>query len=573
MSTNWKEIKGNNGKVEAIETTLSSECLLLNPKLNKGTAFTREERVQFGLSGRLPNRVETIDEQSERAFSVYSAIPGDLEKNTFLYNLNEINTTLFYKVANDHIEEVMPIVYTPVVGRSVQEFSNLWSQNRAVYIASEDIDKVDAILSQYSDGGYEIAIVTDGERILGIGDQGVGGVNISVGKLMVYTLCGGLNPSKALPVVLDVGTNSELLLKDPFYLGARHPRLKSNDYDAFIKKFVESFKKNLPQTLLHWEDFSGDNARKNLTLYRDKLCSFNDDIQGTAAVTLACVLSGIGFSGIDLKDHRVVILGAGAAGTGIAHQICDAFKRFGMKEEEAFKMFYLVDRYGLIVEGMDSIQPYQKLFVRTRKEVEGWTLSNRSNISLLETVKNAKPTIMIGCSTVFGAFNEDVVKSMYKNCPRPIIMPLSNPDTKAEGKPSDLIPWTEGNALIATGTPFNSVDYKGKKYVSSQCNNAFIFPGIGLGAVISKAKKITDNMFFAASIELRDYAERCKSCSENHQLLPPITEVREINKLVAIAVIKQAIADRVAMIRPDTDIEGEIEKKLWYPKYIPYRKV
>ncbi len=573
MSNNFNEIRGNNGKVEAIETNLSGECLLLNPKLNKGTAFTREERIQFGLSGRLPNRVETIEEQSSRVFSVYSGIADNLEKSSYLYNLNETNTTLFYKVAEDHIEEVMPVVYTPVVGRSVQEFSKLWNQNRAVYIASEDIDRVDEILAQYTDGGYEIAIVTDGERILGIGDQGVGGVNISVGKLMVYTLCGGLNPSKALPVVLDVGTNSELLLNDKFYLGARHPRLKGDAYDAFIKKFVESFKKNLPQTLLHWEDFSGDNARKNLSLYRDKLCTFNDDIQGTAAVTLACVLSGIGFSGIDLKDHRVVLFGAGAAGTGIAYQICDAFTRFGMKEEEAFKMFYLVDRYGLIVEDMGSIQSYQKPFVRSRKEVDGWTLSDKNNITLLDVANNAKPTVIIGCSTVFGAFNEAVIKAMYKHCPRPIIMPLSNPDTKAEGKPADFIPWTDGNALIATGTPFKSVDYKGKNYVSSQCNNAFIFPGIGLGAVISKAKKITDNMFFAASIALRDYAKECKTCSENHQLLPPITEVKAINKKVTVAVIKQAIDDGVAGISADIDIEGEIEKRLWYPKYQPYRKV
>ncbi|HBM15018.1 MAG TPA: NAD-dependent malic enzyme [Lentisphaeria bacterium] len=572
MSKLVEEIIDSNGKAEALKTSLLGEDLLLNPKLNKGTAFTREERIQFGLIGRLPNKVESIEEQASRVFEVYSGIADNLEKSTFLYSLNEVNSTLFYKVAQDHIEEIMPIVYTPVVGRSVQEFNRLWNQNRAVYIASEDIDMVDDILAQYSDGDYEIAIVTDGERILGIGDQGVGGVNISVGKLMVYTLCGGLNPSKALPVVLDVGTNSEILLKDPLYLGARHPRLKGAEYDSFIKKFVDSFKKNLPKTLLHWEDFSGDNARKNLSLYRDELCSFNDDIQGTASISLACVLSGIGFSGLDFKKHRVVVFGAGAAGTGIVYQLCDAFKRFGMSEDEAFKMFYLVDRFGLLVDGMDSVQPYQKAFARNRKELDAWHVADKNNISLLDTVRHAKPTIIIGCSTVAGAFTEEIIREMCKHCSMPIIMPLSNPDTKAEAKPNDLISWTEGKALIATGTPFKAVDYKGRKYVPSQCNNAFIFPGIGLGAVISKASKITDNMFFAASIAVRDYAENCESCKENNQLLPPISEVREINWKVTIAVIKQAIADGVAGIDSNTDIEKKIAQVIWEPKYIPYRK-
>ena len=572
MAKVLEEIKDSKGYVEALKTSLSGESLLLNPKLNKGTAFTRNERIQYDLLGRLPNRVETIEEQAARVFDIYSKIAENIDKSTFLYNLNETNTTLFYKVAQDHIEEVMPIVYTPVVGRAVQEFSHLWNQNRAIYISYENIDKVDGILAQYSDGDYEIAIVTDGERILGIGDQGVGGVNISVGKLMVYTLCGGLNPSKALPIVLDVGTNNELLLNDSFYLGARHPRIKGDGYDFFIKKFVDSFKKNLPKTLLHWEDFSGDNARKNLTLYRNELCSFNDDIQGTAAISLACVLSGIGFSGVDFRNHRVLVFGAGAAGTGIAYQLCDAFRRFGMSEQEAYKIFYMVDRFGLLVDDMESIQPFQKPLTRNRKEVDSWQVKDKKNISLLETVRNAKPTIIIGCSTVFGAFSEEVIREMHKHCKKPIIMPLSNPDTKAEAKPADLIPWTDGNALVATGTPFKTVDYKGKKYVPSQCNNAFIFPGIGLGSVISKASKITDNMFFAASIALRDYAEKCKVCKENNQLLPPISEVREINWDVTVAVIKQAIADGVSQMNPNADIEAEIRKVIWEPKYLPYIK-
>lgn len=566
-----KIIRNADGSIKEFVTNISGPDLLSNPKLNKGCAFSKEERDKFGLLGLLPDRIETITEQTKRLYAQYNEQKTNLAKHIHLNVLHDYNETLFYHLVSEHLEEMLPIIYTPTVGEAVQRFSLELRKPKGLYIAYQDRDKLDEILDHRLVDDVDLAVITDGEAVLGIGDQGIGGINISSAKLMVYTLCAGINPHRVLPIQLDVGTNNTHLLNDPMYLGWRHERIKGAEFDSFIDQFVSAIRKKFPAIYLHWEDMGRDNARRILTQYRDKACTINGDIHATGVVALASVLAGVVASGVPLQDHRVVIFGAGAAGIGIADQILDAMMRSGLSEEEACQRFYLIDRQGLIIDSRDTLLAFQKRYAKSADVLPNWSCDiTKPHDALLDVVKHVKPTILIGCSTVAGAFTEEIVKTMASNVARPIILPLSNPTSLTEAKPSDLLKWTDGNALIATGSPFPDVAYKGKTYRIAQSNNALAFPGIGLGVIMSKATRLTDNMLWAAT-------EALSKCSPIYQdktaaLLPKIAESKMVSAQVAIAVAKAAVADGVAQIKEDADYKQLIKHVTWEAKYYPYKK-
>lgn len=562
-------IRDNNGNIEAIEVPATGNSLLSTAKLNKGSAFSPEERDTFKLTGKLPERQETLDEQAKRFYAQYLEEESDLAKNIFLNNLHDNNETLFYKLAQDYIEDMLPIVYTPTVGEAVEKFSHELRHTRGLFIAYPDMDKIPDILSHRLNKEVDIILVTDGEGVLGIGDQGIGGMDIAIGKLMVYTLCAGLNPHRVLPIQLDVGTNNKALLDDPMYLGWRHERISGKQYDEFIDAFVKGVQQTFPWVFLHWEDFGRENARRNLNRYRDKICSFNDDIQGTGATALACVLSGIQATGKKINEQRVVIFGGGTAGCGVADQIYSAMVREGMSEKDARACFWIIDRNGLLVDDMNDLVDFQQPYARQREEVSTWKVKDTKNITLLEVVTEVKPSILIGCSTVKGAFSEDVVKAMAKAVDRPIIFPMSNPTSKSEATPADLLTWTEGKAIVATGSPFKPVELNGKKIRISQSNNAFTFPGLGVGIIASKAKQVTDGMIWAASNALREQSPAKKDPTA--PLLPDIKDSKTVAHHIAKAVIQAAIDEGVA--DPIEDLDKAIRSVMWEPIYYPYRYV
>ncbi len=563
-------IRDEAGKISHIQTPLSGKDLLGNPKLNKGCAFTREERERFHLMGLLPHQVETLDQQVARMYMQYHEHHTNLGKNIYLNVLHDYNETLFYKLVSQHLEEMLPIVYTPTVGEAVQRFSLEHRKAKGLYISYPDRNNIEQILEANAPSEVDLTVVTDGEAVLGIGDQGIGGINISSAKLMVYTLCGGINPHRVLPIQLDVGTNNPHLLNDPMYLGWRHERITGKEYDDFIEAFVNAITKKYPHLFLHWEDLGRDNARRILSRYRDSICTFNGDMQGTGVVALSCILAGAAASGIPLTDHRIVILGAGTAGVGIADQIYDALRRLGLSEEAARSKFWLIDKLGLLTQEV-ALLPFQSPFARSAHETKTWKLRDANQIGLYDVVKNVKPTILIGSSTVAGAFNEEIVKMMAATVDRPIIMPLSNPTPLAEAKPEDLLQWTEGKAIIATGSPFPEVNYNGKWYRIAQSNNALAFPGIGLGSIVAKAKHISDNMLWAAT-------EALSLCSPVHQdkmapLLPKLSESNRISFNVALAVAEQARLEGLAQVSDNVDFKEAIKQAMWQPEYHPYEKV
>ena len=564
----FKLIKNENGEL-VIETELTGSDLLSTPKLNKGCAFTQEERERFGLLGLLPTQVETLEQQAARMYVQYHEHHTNLGKNIYLNVLHDYNETLFYKLTSQHLAEMLPIIYTPTVGDAVQRFSTEHRKARGLYINYPDRNKMSEILDNRLPTDVDLSVVTDGEAVLGIGDQGIGGINISSAKLMVYTLCGGINPHRVLPIQLDVGTNNQHLLNDPMYLGWRHERITGNEYDDFIDQFVQTLIKKFPHILLHWEDVGRDNARRILSKYRDQICTLNGDMQATGVVALACVLSGVIASGTPLRDHRIVILGAGTAGIGIADQIYGAMLREGLSDEEARARFWLVDKTGLLTT-QAALLPFQQPYARKSEEVNQWQVLNPSNIELFDVVKKVKPTILIGCSTAAGAFNEDIVKYMASHVKRPIIMPLSNPNSLAEAKPDDLLKWTDAKAIIAMGSPYPDVFYNQTWYRIAQSNNAFAFPGIGLGAIAVKAKHITDDMLSAAT-------EALGACSPVNQdkmapLLPKLAEAKMVSFNVALAVAQQACKEGLARVGNDSDLKELIKKTIWEPQYYPYRK-
>jgi malate dehydrogenase (oxaloacetate-decarboxylating) len=557
-------IKDDNGKIKYIETALTGNQLLENYALNKGTAFTQAERESFELLGKLPLRIETLEEQVKRVYQQFKKIPSALAKNIYLNELHDQNETLFYKLTDDHINEMLPIVYTPTIGDAVENFSLEFRHPRGLFISYSDQEHIEKILDAYSSDNIDVIVVTDGEGVLGIGDQGVGGIHISIGKLAVYTLCAGINPNRVLPIQLDVGTNNEALLNDPMYLGWKHERIVGEDYDNFIGAFVSAVQKKFPNIYLHWEDFGRDTARKNLDRYRNKMCTFNDDMQGTGAVVLSALLSASKLLKQDLTEQRIVFLGAGTSATGIADQIRDAMIRQGLSDDAARDRIYLLGRRGLITDELSDVTSFQKIYAKKQNEISAWEVKDGA-LDLLTVIKNVKPTILIGCSTVGGAFTEEIVKTMAEHVEHPIIFPLSNPTKKAEAIPADILSWTKGNALIATGSPFDPVEFGSKKIQISQCNNSFVFPGIGLGVIAVKAKQVTDGMIWAGCQALTE----CVLVEQDFSspLLPDLDNIKEVSMKVATAVAKQAIAEGVA---DDVDIKKAIESTIWEPRYYPY---
>ncbi|MGY1461494.1 oxaloacetate-decarboxylating malate dehydrogenase [Bacillus toyonensis] len=549
----------------ALETTLRGAEVLSTPLLNKGVAFTQEEREELGLKGLLPPAVLTLEEQARRAYEQFSSQPDDLLKNVYLTALHDRNEVLFYRILTDHLREMLPIVYTPTVGVAIQRYSHEYRKPRGIYLSINDPSGIEDAFANIgaTAENIDLVVVTDGEGILGIGDWGVGGINIAIGKLAVYTAAVGIDPSRVLPVILDVGTNREELLNNPFYIGNRHPRITGEAYDEFIDTFVQAVNKQFPKALLHWEDFSSRNARKILDKYRHDVCTFNDDIQGTGAVSLAAVLSAVKASGVPLSEHRVVVFGAGTAGIGIADQVRDAMVRVGLSDEESHNRFWCIDRNGLVTDNMEGLLDFQIPYARKEAEVSDW--KQNGVIGLAEVVKHVKPTILIGTSTVAGAFKEEIIKEMASHVERPIILPMSNPTPLAEAKPADLIEWTEGRALVATGSPFEPVTYNGVTYVIGQSNNALIFPGLGLGTIVVRASVMTDGMFAAAAEAV---ASMVDTSQPGAPILPEVEELRNISELVAIEVAKVAVAEGVARENlSDNDIKIAVKEAMWKPEY------
>ncbi|MFB3170791.1 NAD-dependent malic enzyme [Neobacillus sp. 179-C4.2 HS] len=548
-----------------IITTLRGKEILSNPFLNKGTAFTKEEREELGLDGLLPPQVLTLDEQVNRAYEQYSMRTTNLFKNGLLYDLYNRNVVLFYRLLKEHLAEMLPIIYTPTVGDAIRSYSHSYRRPGGLYLSIENpegIEKAFYNLGQPKDG-IDLIVVTDSESILGIGDQGVGGINIAIGKLAVYTAAAGIDPSRVLPVVLDVGTNNQDLINDPIYIGNKFARVRGDRYDDFIDLFIQTARKFFPEVLLHWEDLGNVNARKILDKYGKKILTFNDDIQGTGAVTLAAVMSALKISGASMKEQRIVVFGPGAAGIGNADQITDTMVLEGLTREEAHDRFWAIDYRGLLTDETPDVLHFQRPYIRKAEEVKDWDKNEDGIISLMEVVQRVKPTILIGTSGQAGAFTEEIVKEMSKHVERPIIMPMSNPTSLAEAVPESLIKWTNGKALIATGSPFANVEYNGVSYEIGQSNNAFVFPGLGLGAIVAKAEKISKGMFAAAAYAV---ARMSDTSTPGSSLLPPIEKLHEVSKYVAIEVANAAIHEGIA--RADIqDVEAAIENAMWKPEY------
>ncbi|OGV44706.1 MAG: NAD-dependent malic enzyme [Legionellales bacterium RIFCSPHIGHO2_12_FULL_42_9] len=549
-----------------VETTLSGKSLLTIPQLNKGTAFSHKERRDFGLLGKLPHRIETLDEQVERAYLQFLSYKTRLQQNIYLNNLHDKNQVLFYQLLSQYLDEMLPIIYTPIVGTAVKRFSHEYRQPRGLYIAYSDIHFIDEIITNRTNPEIDLIVVTDGEGVLGIGDQGIGGMDIPVAKLMVYSLCGGINPTRTLPIFLDVGTNNQALLDDPLYLGCRHPRIVGKDYDQFIAAFVNGIHRHFPNAFLHWEDFGRGNARRLLDYYEDKLCTFNDDIQGTGAVTLAALLAACHITKKELADHRIVIFGAGSAGTGIADQLVDALLLNGLSKDQVYKRFWLIDRQGLLLQSDNTLTVAQRPYARPDSELA----AGSSDKTLSATVQRIKPTILIGCSAQPGAFSQAIIETMSAHCERPIIFPLSNPDEKCEATPADILSWTDGRALIATGTAFPAVHYKDHLVPIAQCNNALVFPGIGLGIVAVDAKRLSKGMILAAAETLA--AHSLSQQSNFAPLLPSLNEAQVVAKQIAVAVANIAIHEGLAQKNQQTELTTLIDTLFWRPSYLPFRR-
>ncbi|MFK3939573.1 NAD-dependent malic enzyme [Alkalihalobacillus sp. NPDC078783] len=550
---------------DEIKTALKGKDLLMNPSLNKGVAFTEEERRDLELEGLLPPTVLTIKEQSDRAYEQFLAQPTNLRKNVVLSDLANRNRVLFYHLFSEHIAEMLPVVYTPTVGTAIQEYSHEYYRPEGLYLSITNVEGISKAFENINLGSDDIDIIvaTDSESILGIGDWGIGGIKIAIGKLAVYTAAAGIDPSRVLAVVLDTGTNNQKLLEDPLYIGERHGRVRGEKYDQFISAYVEESLKKFPSALLHWEDFGGANARKIIDDYKESVLNFNDDIQGTGAVTLSAIVSALKVTGNPLEEQRVVVFGPGSAGIGNADQIVGAMTLNGITEEAAYQQFWAVDQFGLLTESRGNTADFHKPYLRPDSEVTNWERNVEGQIELLEVIKHVKPTILIGTSGTTGAFSEKVVREMAAHTERPIIMPMSNPTPLAEAIPEDLIKWTDGKALIATGSPFSPVSYKGVDYEIGQANNAFVFPGLGLGAVVVKAKLFTEKMF-AASAEA--VANATKGTGEGAAILPRVEDLRSVSFDVAVAVAKAAIEENVAQITPD-NIEQAVKDAMWEPTY------
>jgi len=539
--------------------------LLDTPLLNKGTAFSDTERTQFGLHGLLPPCVETLEEQVARAHEAYARKEDDLERHIYLRALQDNNEVLFYRLLLEHIEQMTPIIYTPTVALACQQFSHIYRRPRGMFIGYPQRDSIVQLLRNRPNPNVDVIVVTDGERILGIGDQGVGGLGIPIGKLSLYTLIGGIRPERTLPLVLDVGTNNVERLNDPEYFGWRHERIIGDDYFAFIEQLVDAVKEELPETCLQWEDFANPHARPILECYRDQLLTFNDDIQGTAAVALGAILSAIKVTGKSLKDQQIVMLGAGSAATGVADGLRAAMVEEGLTEEQARRRFWLVNSKGVLHSGRKDLTGEQMIYAQPENRIAGWARNSNGNVGLADVIGHIDATILIGLSTVGGAFSETIVRAMAGKVERPIIFPLSNPTSKSEATPDDLIRWTDGGALVATGSPFAPVNYEGRKIPIAQCNNVYIFPAVGLGVVASTARRITGPMMLAAARTLAGNSPALKDASA--PLLPPLTDLRRVAADIALAVGIAAQKDGVAAQMIEDELRARVMATQWTPDY------
>ncbi|GAA3128379.1 NAD-dependent malic enzyme [Streptomyces echinatus] len=567
---------GNSDSIRPLKITARGRAVLSDPRINRGTAFTGPERRALDLVGLVPPHVLTQDEQAERAYAQFREQPNDLAKSVNLTNLHDRNETLFYRLVGDHLEEMLPIVYTPTVGTAIERYSYEYRRPRGIYLSVDAPDDIERSLraSGLGAGDVDLIVATDGEGILGIGDWGVGGIDIAVGKLAVYTAAVGIDPRRTLPVMLDAGTNRRELLDNPLYLGNRHPRADRDTYDAFIDAYVTTATRLFPDALLHWEDFGTANARRILDRYRDRVCTFNDDIQGTGAVNLAAVLSGVRATGTPLPEHRIVVFGAGTAGIGVADQLRDALIAEGLTGAEAVARFWCVDRYGLLTGDQgDQLRDVQRAYARPAGEVEGWRRDeDLPGIPLGEVVRRVRPTILIGTSGRGGAFTEEIVRAMAEHAGRPIILPMSNPTDLAEATPADLLDWTDGKALVATGSPFAPVERDGTTYEIGQANNALVFPGLGLGVIVTRASRITDRMLRAAADAVARRTGDTAVARADAPVLPPIRDLRATSEAVAVAVARTAVAEGVARTVPD-DVGAAVRAARWEPAYPPVEAV
>ena len=556
------------GKSPVFHTRLHGIELLSNSRLNKGTAFTEHERNIFGLHGLLPPHVGTLEDQRARRKRVLDSRETAFGKYSNMRDLQDNDETLFYSMIEHYTDELLPIVYTPAVGEGCQRFSEIWRRPRGLFISYPNRHRIDHILADKRYHDVRCIVVSDGERILGLGDQGAGGMGIPIGKMALYTALGGIPPEHCLPILLDAGTDNEKLLRDPIYIGWQHNRVRGQEYDDFVEAFVAAVQKRWPHILLQWEDFAGTNAARLLERYRNRLCTFNDDIQGTAAVTTATLLAAVNATGIPLSQQTIAMFGAGSAGIGIIDLLIAAMKEEGLTEEQARSRIYAFNRYGLLVEGARGIKDSQMPLVRKRVDIAGWSLTGGQDVSLLDVVRNAKVTALAGVSAQAGAFTEEIVREMARHTERPIIFPLSNPTSQAEATPADLLRWTNGRALVGTGSPFAPVEIEGRLVRISQVNNSFIFPGLALGILISEAQRVTDGMIMAAAKAFAGLSP--SKADRSAPLLPPIRESRSVALVVSEAVARQAVAEGVAAIGDADSLPDRIRAYVWNPVYVPY---
>jgi malate dehydrogenase (oxaloacetate-decarboxylating) len=549
-------------------TKLRGREILSDPRLNRGMAFSLRERHELGLTGLIPPAHITLEQQVARVYPQYLRQPDDLARNVMLSETQDRNEVLFYKLLITHLAEMLPVVYTPTIGLAIKSYSHEYRRPRGAYLSVDHPELIEESLlaTGLTDADLDLIVATDAGAILGIGDWGVGGIHIAVGKLAVYTAAGGIDPDRALPVMLDVGTDRQSLLDDPLYIGNRHRRVTAAEYDAFIDAFVAAVGKLYPRAMLHWEDIGVANARRLLDRYADRLCTFNDDIQGTGAVNVAAVLAAVRATGTALADHKVVIFGAGSAGTGIADQLRAQMQAEGLQPDQAARRFWAVDRQGLLSTDMTGLSDAQRRCARDPGEVAGWSRDPELvGISLAEVVAQVRPTVLIGTSTRPGAFTKQIVTEMAAHVERPIVLPMSNPTELAEATPADLITWTDGKVLVATGSPFDPVTYRGTKYVIGQANNALVFPGIGLGVIVARASRVTDGMLSAAAHAV---ARLTDTSVAGAPLLPPVSELRQTSAAVAVAVATAAWQEGVARTMLG-DLERQVRDRMWEPVYRP----
>lgn len=542
--------------------------LLETPLLNKGSAFTKQERIDFNLTGLVPDITETIEEQVSRAYDQLRSFTDSVNKHIYLRNIQDTNETLYFRLVIENLEEIMPLIYTPTVGEACQMFSKIYRRHRGLFISYEDRHNIDDILHNATKQNVKVIVVTDGERILGLGDQGVGGMGIPIGKLALYSACGGISPAYTLPITLDVGCNNPVVVDDPMYLGWRHPRITGDEYDEFIDLFVKAVNRRWPKALLQFEDFAQQNATRLLHHYQDKLCCFNDDVQGTASVTVGTLLAACKKKGERLRDQYVTFAGAGSAGCGIAEQVILQMVLEGLDEAQARKQVCIMNRYGMVIDSMDLLD-FQKTLAQPASLVGEWQVEGQT-ANLLEVVTHFKTTVLVGVSGQAGLFTEPVVKAMLANNDQPIVLPLSNPTSKVEALPKDVLRWTDGKAIVATGSPFTPVHLNGTNYPIAQCNNSYIFPGVGLGVIASGAHRVTETMLMAASHAL---AECSPVATGGDELLPPLRDIRQVSLAIAKSVFIKAMEEGVAPLIDESLVEQKIQDNFWYPQYRDYRRV